>query len=131
LRTLPLRLPPGCDLRREIERTVRDLPEQAGFVLCGIGSLTEARLRFADVPDASDIVEPLEVLSLSGSVTPEGAHLHASVATRSGQVLGGHVAYGCIVRTTAEVLVALLPDWNLWRAPDAATGYMELNVAQR
>jgi predicted DNA-binding protein with PD1-like motif len=131
LRTVPLRLSPGCDLRQEIERAASDLPGQCGFVLCGIGSLSRASLRFADVASPTVFVEPLEVLSLSGSVTPEGAHLHAAVATGSGQVLGGHVAYGCVVRTTAEVLVAALPDWRLWREHDPATGYMELNVAQR
>lgn len=35
---------------------------------------------------------------------------------------------GCTVRTTAEVLLALLPDWRLSREPDAATGYDELVV---
>ena len=41
---------------------------------------------------------------------------------------GGHVAPGCIVRTTAEVLLALLPDWAFAREPDALTGYDELVV---
>ena len=43
-------------------------------------------------------------------------------------VTGGHVAYGCTVRTTAEVLLALLPDWRFSREPDAATGFDELVV---
>lgn len=38
------------------------------------------------------------------------------------------MAYGCIVRTTAEVLLALLPDWRFNREHDAATGYDELVV---
>jgi hypothetical protein len=36
------------------------------------------------------------------------------------------VAPGCIVLTTAEVLLALLPDWQFTREPDALTGYDEL-----
>lgn len=43
-------------------------------------------------------------------------------------MLGGHVAAGCIVRTTAEVLLALLPEWDFAREPDAATGHDELVV---
>jgi len=46
-------------------------------------------------------------------------------------VLGGHVAAGSIVRTTAEVLPALLPVWEFAREPDAATGYDELVVRSR
>jgi predicted DNA-binding protein with PD1-like motif len=131
MHTLPLRLHPACDLRREIERIVSALPEQSGFVLSGIGSLTQANLRFAAAESPTLLVEPLEVLSLAGTVTPEGAHLHASVSTGSGRVLGGHLAYGCLVRTTAEILVAVLPEWKLSREHDSASGYEELTIARR
>ena len=56
------------------------------------------------------------------------SHLHMALSTSTGQVLGGHVAAGCIVRTTAEVLLALLPEWEFAREPDAVTGYDELVV---
>lgn len=125
----PLRLSPGCDLRRELEHAVGAWPERSGFVLSGIGSLAAANLRFAAVDSASRLEEPLEILSLAGSVTPQGAHLHASVSTASGRVLGGHLGYGCRVRTTAEVLVAALPEWRLSRSLDPATGYAELDIA--
>jgi hypothetical protein len=66
LHTLPLRLPPGADLRREIERAVAGLPGHGGFVLSGIGSLAQANLRFAAAESSTLFVEPLEVLSLAG-----------------------------------------------------------------
>lgn len=56
------------------------------------------------------------------------SHLHMAISTAAVQVLGGHVAPGCIVRTTAEVLLALLPDWQFTREPDAQTGFDELVV---
>lgn len=127
---LPLRLTPGCDLRRELERSVGEGSATGGFVVSGIGSLTQASLRFAAVDAATLIVEPLELLTLAGSLTPDGAHLHALVATADGRVIGGHVGYGCIVRTTAEILVAMLPDWRLGRAHDPASGYAELTIAR-
>jgi predicted DNA-binding protein with PD1-like motif len=131
LRTVPLRLEPGSDLRGELERAASALPESAAFVLCGIGSLGEASLRFAGAEVATLVAGPLELLSLSGTVTPEGAHLHASVSNASGQVLGGHVLTGCRVRTTAEILLGRLPEWRLWREHDPASGYRELRVAGR
>lgn len=131
LHALPLRLSPGCDLRREIEQAVAALPSQSGFVLSGIGSLTRANLRFAAAESPTSLVEALEVLSLGGSITPEGAHLHASLSTASGAVLGGHLGYGCVVRTTAEILIAVLPEWRLSREHDPATGYQELTIARR
>jgi predicted DNA-binding protein with PD1-like motif len=124
-------LPPACDLRREIERAVSALPERSAFVLLAIGSLTQANLRFAAAESPTLLVEPLEVLSLAGSVTPQGAHLHASVSSADGRVLGGHLGYGCVVRTTAEVLLAVLPEWELSRAHDPISGYNELAVIRR
>ncbi|HEY9022710.1 MAG TPA: PPC domain-containing DNA-binding protein, partial [Burkholderiaceae bacterium] len=73
----------------------------------------------------------LEILTLSGTLGAGGAHLHMSLSDADGRVLGGHVAPGCIVRTTAEVLLALLDDVRFTREPDAATGYAELHVRPR
>ena len=129
--TLPLRLPPGCDLRREIERVVCGLPGRSAFVLSGIGSLSRASIRFAAEESPALFDEPLEVVSLSGSVTAQGAHLHGSVSTASGRVIGGHLGHGCVIRTTAEILVAVLPEWDLSREHDPASGYPELVVRRR
>ncbi|MBV8033872.1 PPC domain-containing DNA-binding protein [Roseateles sp.] len=116
-----LRLNPGDDLRGALEATGR-----TGFVVAGIGSLSQAQLRLAGEPEPTPIAGPLEILTLSGSLTPDGAHLHASVADAAGRVIGGHVCAGCTVRTTAELLVAPLPAGSLGRAFDAATGHAEL-----
>jgi predicted DNA-binding protein with PD1-like motif len=127
----PLRLPPGVDLRRELERMVGEGQVRPGFVIAGIGSIVDAVLRFADRQEESVIAGPHEVLSLAGSLTPAGAHLHASVADNAGQVLGGHLSYGNIVRTTAELLLVETPAWALTRAPDAVMGFNELVVEDR
>jgi predicted DNA-binding protein with PD1-like motif len=109
---------------------------RAAFVLSGIGSLSTAGLRFAGADQPQRLAGDTEILSLSGTVavnvTDSGvhssSHLHMALATATGQVHGGHVAPGCIVRTTAEVLLALLPEWEFAREPDALTGYDELVV---
>jgi predicted DNA-binding protein with PD1-like motif len=136
MQTLPIRLTPGQDLRQAIEAAVAQQHVQAAFVVCGIGSLSDAGLRFAGVDKPERLTGDLEILSLSGTVAVEPtasgdrstSHLHMAVSTATGQVLGGHVAHGCTVRTTAEILLALLPEWSFARAPDAITGYQELVV---
>jgi len=125
---LPLRLPPGADLREALEEAARQPGVGSAFVVSGIGSLTQARLRFAQADVETVIEGPLEILSLSGSLAENGAHLHMAVSRADGSVLGGHVGHGCAIRTTAEVLLALLPGWQLTRAHDAETGYQELVV---
>ena len=128
METLPIRLLPGQDLRRALETVVAARGCSAAFVLSGIGSLAPAILRFAGATELTTIVGDTEMLTLSGSVAVHGSHLHASVSDAQGVIKGGHVGYGCTVRTTAEVLLALLPDWRFSREPDAATGYDELVV---
>ena len=124
----PWRLSPGDDLRRALEEAAAAHGWEAAFVIAGIGSLRPAALRHAGADVATLIDRDLEVLTLSGSLSPSGAHLHMSIADESGKVRGGHVAYGCRVRTTAEVLVAVLPGWHFGRAPDARTGFDELVI---
>lgn len=100
----------------------------AAFVLSVIGSLRPAEIRLAGAQDLMRIDADTELLTLSGSVAADGSHLHMSVADRQGRVLGGHAGYGCIVRTTAEVLLVLLPEWRFSRAFDPATGWAELVI---
>lgn len=128
---LPIRLSPGDDLRRALEAAIASSECSAGFVLSGIGSLTEARLRLAGADDARLIDADVEILTLAGSVSASASHLHATLATADGRVVGGHVGYGCIVRTTAEVLIAVLDAWDFSREHDTATGYDELAIRRK
>ncbi|MBJ7314265.1 PPC domain-containing DNA-binding protein [Rugamonas sp. CCM 8940] len=125
---VPLRLHPGDDLRAVLGAALARHGVAAGFVLQGIGSLSVAQLRYAGQPGPSSVGGDLEILSLAGSLAPQGAHLHMAVADAQGRVLGGHVCAGCIVRTTAEVLLALLPGQVFGRDFDAATGFAELSI---
>ena len=131
MKTLPLRLSPGDDLRAALSDAVAAQGAAAAFVVAGIGSLREARLRFAGRDELHHTVGDLEILTLSGTLGEGGPHLHASLSDAHGRVFGGHVAPGCLVRTTAEVLLALLDDVRFAREPDAATGYAELAIRPR
>ncbi|MFT4066016.1 PPC domain-containing DNA-binding protein [Paraburkholderia sp.] len=124
----PLRLSPGDDVRTAIEDILRQRKLQAAFVVQGIGSLDVAALRFAGAETPTEIRGDLEILTLAGSVSPAGAHLHMSIADARGQVFGGHVARGCTVRTTAELLLVSLAGYVFARELDAKTGFLELVI---
>lgn len=124
----PLRLFPGDDLRVALEDALCQFGLQAAFVIQGIGSLSVAQLRFAGNDAPTGLRDDLEILTLTGSISPDGAHLHMSVADPRGKVSGGHVAHGCVVRTTAEILLALLPEYRFSRERDSASGFMELVI---
>ena len=129
MKVKPLRLPPGADLRRALEAWMREQQEQAGCVISAVGSLSVAQLRLAGATEATAIHSELEILSLSGTLSPDGAHLHIAVADSSGTVIGGHLCAGSLVRTTAELVIGLLPDWRFSRELDPATGYPELRIS--
>ena len=132
MQSLPLRIAPGADLREALESEFVSRGASAAFVISAIGSLSATCLRFAGAAEATRVEGPVEILTLAGSLSADGAHLHMSVADATGRVSGGHVAHGCLVRTTAEVLVVLMAEWSFARELDPATGYRELVVrAQR
>jgi predicted DNA-binding protein with PD1-like motif len=103
----------------------------AAFVVSGIGSLSGASIRFAGAETAARIEGNLEILTLAGSLSPDGSHLHISVSDAEGRVFGGHAAPRCTVRTTAEILIAVLPDCQFARTHDPLTGYAELSAVCR
>jgi predicted DNA-binding protein with PD1-like motif len=128
MQTLPLRLNPGQDLRAALEPVLAGQGVSAAFVLQGIGSLSVAQLRFAGAQQATEFRGDLEILTLAGSLSLDGAHLHMTISDAQGRVSGGHVAPGCIVRTTVEMLLALLPEYRFVREPDAVSGFNELVI---
>ena len=125
-----LRLQPGDDVRGLVVAAFAALAAdgaQAACVISCVGSLRAAVLRYADQPQRTVLTG---TLALSGTLSADGPHLHGSVADALGRVSGGHVMPGCVVRTTAEIVLAVLPGWAFTWVPDAATGFLEL-VARR
>lgn len=126
---LPLRLVPGDDLRLRLEEAVGSAGWPGAFVVSGIGSLRVAVLRYAGCEASCRIEADLELLSLAGSISCDGAHLHAVVADGQGRVFGGHLCSGSLVRTTAEILLAVMPaNSALRRCHDERTGSSELVI---
>ena len=127
-----LRLSPGDDLRGALVTAFAELSRvhgvKAGCVISCVGSLSRAVLRYAAEDRGTETFGPLELITLSGTLSTGGVHLHASIADAQGRMTGGHLMPGCVVRTTAEVVLALLPEWEFEREMDAATGFKELVV---
>lgn len=128
MEALPLRLNPGDDLRGAVEQALLDNGATAGYLLQGIGSLSVAQIHYAGLAQPTELLGDLEILTVAGSVAPDGAHLHMMVSDARGRVFGGHVGRGCIVRTTAELLLAILPAHRFSREHDPLTGFAELEV---
>jgi len=123
---LNLRLRPGLDLRGALEDLVEDRAIAAAWVTSAIGSLEGLVLRPAGQEDALRLPGPWELLSLQGSLGPEGVHLHVGAADHRGHCRGGHLLAGNRIRTTAEIALLLPEGVRFLRPLDPATGYREL-----
>lgn len=131
LKTYALRLRPGQDLRRELEKFAREQKLQAGLIVTAVGSLTKAAIRLADQPDATEFEGKFEIVSLVGTLSPDGPHLHISLSDKTGRTIGGHLVEGCTVYTTVELVIGEIEGVRFTREQDAESGYKELRVKRR
>lgn len=130
-RALVLRLRPGQDLKAELVRCVQEHHLQAAWISTCVGSLRNLRLRLANRDQVSEFDGYQEIVSLTGTLSPDGVHLHLSAADETGTTRGGHLVEGNLIYTTAEIVILEAPDLRFQRLPDAQTGSSELNVAPR
>jgi len=130
MKLFALRLRPKEDLKQELRKFVQTHHIKAGCVLSGIGSLEQAVIRFANQPEASLLTGYFEIISLSGTLSIHGLHLHIAIADANGQVLGGHLSDGSIINTTAEIVLAEAANLTFLRTLDSVTGYQELEITQ-
>ena len=122
------RLTPREDLFDSIQAFVMEKHVQAGCVLSGVGSLSHARLRLADRDYNSEYKGPFEIVSITGTVSVHGSHLHISVADGEGRTIGGHFESGCKIYTTAEIVIAVFNNLIYKREFAEDSGYEELTV---
>ena len=131
LMTYSFRLQPGQDLKEELDKVVHEQRIEAGLLLTCVGSLTDVSLRLANQDAATTYPGHFEIVSLVGTLSTKGSHIHLSVSDSTGRTIGGHLMPGNKIYTTAELVIGLLPDLIFTREPDPTFGYRELVVKKR
>ena len=71
-----------------------------------------------------------EIVSVVGTISCEGAHIHLGLADATGAGVGGHLI-SATVFTTAEIVLGEVPGLAFERRFDDATGFKELSVERR
>ena len=84
-------------------------------------------MRCADGTTIQHLREPMEIVSCMGTVSANGSHLHISLSREDLSTIGGHLVEGCLVNTTAEIVLMELP-YRFTREFDPETGYDELVI---
>ena len=107
MRSLPLKLAPGSDLRLSLENLARQEGIK-GFILGVVGNLSRASFQCPGQPEPTILEGELEVISLNGTVSPDAVHLHLSISDGACQVWGGHLEHGTLVQKSVDLLVGVL-----------------------
>jgi uncharacterized protein len=123
-----LRLRPGADLVESMRQYLRTAKVRSAAVVTVVGSLKEARIRFADRNGFRTFTRKFEIVSLTGTLDGSGGHLHIALSDGNGRTMGGHVDQGCIVYTTAEIVLMEFPELEFAREREPASGYSELVI---
>jgi predicted DNA-binding protein with PD1-like motif len=131
MQAFTFRLKSGQDLFNEIEAVVMEKNIEAGCVLSAVGSLTHATLRLANREYFSEYDGHFEIVSMTGTVSIHGSHLHISISDGDGQTIGGHLVSGCKIYATAEMVLGIFEDVVYKREFAEDSGYEELVVKPR
>lgn len=120
------------DLRRELEGLVRSRKIGSGVLLSCVGGISAAKLRMAGSRPGGKAIKSidgdLEIVSAEGTLCEDGIHIHIGVSDKNGNVLGGHLLYGCLVRMTAEIVIGESQSHKFRRQLDRVAGFNELEI---
>ena len=122
------RLKPGQDLKQSIDSFVKAKNIQAGWIATCVGSLTEYNIRFANQEKGYSDKGHFEIVSLVGTLSVNGSHVHLSISDSTGKTIGGHLLEGCKVYTTAEIVISEAADLIFTREKDGSTPWEELQI---
>ncbi|AMC93111.1 DNA-binding protein [Erysipelothrix larvae] len=122
-----IRLMPGDDLIGALENYCQKYEIEAAYIGTCVGSLSQVRFRKGHSKTVNTIIGPLEIVSCVGTLSKGGNHIHASVSDEDFYVRGGHLVQGCIVQSTAEIVLVQLENYELSRSKDVS-GYKTLII---
>ncbi|NVD06342.1 DUF296 domain-containing protein [Vibrio sp. JPW-9-11-11] len=125
---IAVRLTKGDDLKLALHQLVSQHQINAGSIASCVGCFSQLKLRLAGARETLQLNEPLEIVSVMGTLTPDHQHVHLSVSRADGSVIGGHLMEGCLIDTTAELILHAYSNLVFSRQHDISTGFTELVI---
>ena len=107
MRVRAVRLDAGADVRRSLEDLAHRENAQ-GFVLSIVGNMGQATFACPGRVSPTVLSGELEIITLQGTIGPQGVHLHLSFSDGDCQVWGGHLEYGSLILKAADLLVGFV-----------------------
>jgi hypothetical protein len=122
------RLKYGEDILLEIKNYLEINNIKSAVILSAVGCVTKAKIRDASGITIKEIKENMEIVSIMGTLSKNRCHLHISFSREDLSTIGGHLVEGCLVNTTAEIVILELNNFEFSSKFDEKTGYDELLI---
>ena len=94
-----------------------------------VGNLTKASFQCPGQAEPTVLEGDLEVITLNGTFSPEGVHLHLSLSDGACQVWGGHLEPGTIVQKGVDLLIGVLEQREGRPARQTAAAAPRIEIA--
>ena len=107
MRVRQVQLDAGADVRRSLEDLAHHEKAQ-GFVLSVVGNMGQVTFACPGRTSPTVLSGELEIITLQGTIGPQGVHLHLSFSDGDCQVWGGHLEHGSLILRGADLLVGFL-----------------------
>ncbi len=127
-----MKLEDGEEVFGSLDKLIEEHSISSGIILSGIGMLREFEIGYFEGKEYrfQRFVEPMELLSMHGSITTEPEliiHIHVSLGNGKYEVFGGHLKGG-VVNSLNEITILKLQDIELTRKLNENTGLKEFNI---
>ena len=126
-------------LARELKTTPADTSAALAFPLAGVSPAHFWALRLRPGQDPRVEIQRFarardghfEIVSLIGTLSKDGMHLHAAFSGSTGATFGGHLMDGSVIYITAEIVIGELDHVGFAREQEPASGYHALLPRKR
>lgn len=125
-----MKLMPGEDLILSLDKYCKKFEIEAAFIGTVVGSLEKVVFRKGHDQTIQEMKGPFEIVSCVGTLSKNGMHIHISISDTNFQVLGGHIVKGCLVQSTAEIVIIALENHQLTRMKGELTDFKELRIQE-
>jgi glutaredoxin len=98
-------------------------------VLSVVGNLSQASFACPGLDEPTVLRGELEIITLQGTLSPQGVHLHLSFSDPGCQVWGGHLEHGSLVLKGADLLVGFLEPGGSQQPAAAPLSQARVQVA--
>lgn len=125
-----IRLMPGEDIILSLDAYCRKHDIEAAYMATCVGSLNQVTFRKGHNKQINTFKGAYEIVSMTGTLSKGGMHLHGSMSDEAFKVIGGHLIRGCIVQATAEIVIVEMEGRQLTRSKDEVSGFKELKITE-